>query len=253
MRRRLAQGEPLSGVGEKMTILRSLPHGNVDAVLTTLRTIGLDQIIASRPCRERDLVIALIADRVISPGSKLSCSRGRNEETAQNTLADELSLGDVDVHELYKAMDWLLERQNRIENKLAKKQLKGGSLVLFDVSSSYYTGKKSALDGLYVIRSSVAKETMTAEQLVSTYKSLAQVERAFRSMKSIDLHVRPIYHFNDDRIRAHVFLCLLAYDVEWHMRDRLRELLFDDPDREATQKSRRSVVAPAARSKSARE
>ena len=150
-------------------------------------------------------------------------------------------------------MDWLLERQNRIENKLAKKHLKGGSLVLFDVSSSYYTGKKSALDGLYVIRSSVAKETMTAEQLVSTYKSLAQVERAFRSMKSIDLHVRPIYHFNDDRIRAHVFLCMLAYDVEWHMRDRLRELLFDDPDREATQKSRRSVVAPAARSKSARE
>ena len=469
MRQRLAQGEPLSGVGEKMTILRSLPHGNVDAVLTTLRTIGLEQIIASRPCRERDLVIAMIADRVISPGSKLSCSRGMNEETAQNTLADELSLGDVDVHELYKAMDWLLERQNRIENKLAKKHLKGGSLVLFDVSSSYYTGKKSslrqygysrdhrsdrpqivygllcdaegrpvsievlpgntadpnafsnlvqrvrkrfgiervifvgdrgmitskridedlrgtdgldwisalrtegirslvqagkvdrslfdekdlaeisaeeifpgerlvvcrnpiladersrkreellqatekdldvivratqraknalsgkekiglrvgrvigqhkmekhfeltitetgftyarreenikaeaALDGLYVIRSSVAKETMTAEQLVSTYKSLAQVERAFRSMKSIDLHVRPIYHFNDDRIRAHVFLCMLAYYVEWHMRDRLRELLFDDPDREAAQNLRRSVVAPAARSKSARE
>ena len=84
-------------------------------------------------------------------------------------------------------------------------------------------------------------------------RRLAQVERAFRSMKSIDLHVRPIYHFNDDRIRSHVFLCLLAYYVESHMRDRLRELLFDDPDREATQKSRRSVVAPAARSKSARE
>jgi|688.fasta_scaffold222878_1 hypothetical protein len=469
MRQRLAQGEPLSGVGEKMTIQRSLPHGNVDAVLTTLRSIGLEPMIASRPCRERDLVIAMIADRVISPGSKLSCSRGMNSETAQNTLAEELSLGDVDVHELYDAMDWLLERQNRIENKLARKHLQGGSLVLFDVSSSYYTGSKSslrqygysrdhrgdrpqivygllcdaegrpvsievlpgntadpnafsnlvqrvrkrfgiervifvgdrgmitskridddlretdgldwisalrtegirslieagkfdrslfdekdlaeisaeelfpgerlvvcrnpiladerarkreellgatekdldvivratqraknaltgkekiglrvgrvigkhkmekhfeltitetsftyarreenikaeaALDGLYVIRSSVPKETMTAEQLVSTYKSLAQVERAFRSMKSIDLHVRPIYHFNDDRIRAHVFLCMLAYYVEWHMRDRLRELLFDDDDREAAQKSRRSVVAPAARSKSARE
>ena len=72
-------------------------------------------------------------------------------------------------------------------------------------------------------------------------------------MKSIDLHVRPIYHFNDDRIRSHVFLCLLAYYVEWHMRDRQRALLFDAPDREATQKSRRSVVAPATRSKSARE
>lgn len=469
MRQRLAQNEPLSGFGEKMSILRSLPHGNVNAVLTTLRNIGMEQLLASRPCRERDLVIAMIADRVISPGSKLSCSRGMTDETAQNTLAEELGLDDVDVHELYKAMDWLLERQNRIENKLAKKHLKDGLLVLFDVSSSYYTGRKSslrqygysrdhrtdrpqivygllcdaegrpisievlpgntadpnafsnlvqrvherfgiervifvgdrgmitskridedlrvtqgldwisalrtegirslvdagkvdrslfdekdlaeisaeeifpgerlvvcrnpiladerarkreellkatekdldvivratqraknplkgkeqiglrvgrvigqrkmekhfeltitetsfsyarreekihaeaALDGLYVIRSSVPRESMTADQLVSTYKSLSRVERAFRSMKSVDLHVRPIYHFNDDRIRAHVFLCMLAYYVEWHLRDRLRELLFDDDDREAAQKSRRSVVAPAKRSKSARE
>ena len=87
-------------------------------MLTTLRNIGMEQMIASRPCRERDLVITMIADRVISPGSKLSCSRGMNEETAQNTLAEELSLGDVDVHELYKAMDWLLERQNCIDHKL---------------------------------------------------------------------------------------------------------------------------------------
>ena len=453
MRRRLAQNEPLSGIGEKVTIQRSLPHGNVNAVLTTLHKLGLEQLISSRPCRERDLVLSMIVDRVISPGSKLSCSRGMKKETAQNTLAEELNLGNVDVHELYDAMDWLLERQNRIENKLAKKHLKGGSLVLFDVSSSDYTGRKSslrqygysrdhrtdrpqivygllcdtegrpisvevlpgntadpnafnslvqrvrkrfgikrvifvgdrgmitskrinedlrdvdgldwisalrtegvralveagkvdrslfdekdlaeisaeeifpgerlvvcrnpmladerarkrdellkatekdldvivratqraknplsgkekiglrvgrvigqrkmekhfeltitetsfsyvrreeniraeaALDGLYVIRSSVPKETMTAENLVSSYKSLSQVERAFRSMKSVDLHVRPIYHFNDDRIRAHVFLCMLAYYVEWHMRDRLRELLFDDDDREAAQQS----------------
>lgn len=469
MKQRLAQNEPLSGIGEKMSILRSLPHGNVNAVLTMMRSIGMESLLASRPCRERDLVIAMIADRVISPGSKLSCSRGMNDETAQNTLAEELGLDDVNVHELYDAMDWLLKRQNRIENKLAKKHLKGGLLVLFDVSSSYYSGKKSslrqygysrdhrtdrpqivygllcdaegrpisievlpgntadpnafsnlvqrvrerfgiervifvgdrgmitskridedlritqgldwisalrtegiralvdagkvarslfdekdlaeisaeeifpgerlvvcrnpiladerarkreellkatekgldvivratqrakdplqgkeqiglrvgrvigqrkmekhfeltmtetsfsyarreekiqaeaALDGLYVIRSSVPKESMTADRLVSTYKSLSKVERAFRSMKSVDLHVRPIYHFNDDRIRAHVFLCMLAYYVEWHLRDRLRELLFDDDDREAAQKSRRSVVAPAKRSKSARE
>lgn len=112
---------------------------------------------------------------------------------------------------------------------------------------------EAALDGLYVIRSSVPKESMTADQLVSTYKSLSKVERAFRSMKSVDLHVRPIYHINDDRIRAHVFLCLLAYYVEWHLRERLRELLFDDDNREAARRSRRSVVAPAKRSKSARE
>jgi Transposase DDE domain len=468
MKTRLATAQPLVGAGETMTIKRSLPHGNVDAVLRTLRSIELDLMIAARPCRERDLVMAMIVDRVISPGSKLSCTRGMDDETAQNTLAEELGLGDVDVHELYNAMDWLLERQNRIENKLAKKHLKGGSLVLFDVSSSYYTRKKSslrqfgysrdhrrdrpqivygllcdpqgrpisvevlpgnmadpsaftslvqrvrkrfgiervifvgdrgmittkridedlrgvdgldwisalrsegiralvqagkidrslfdekdlaeisaeelfpgerlvvcrnpiladerarkreellratekdldvivratqraknplagkekiglrvgrviaqhkmekhfeltitetsftyarreeniraeaALDGLYVVRASVSKETMTSEELVSTYKSLAQVERAFRSMKTIDLRVRPIYHFNDDRIRAHVFLCMLAYYVEWHMRDCLSEILFDDDDRESSRKSRRSVVAPAARSKSAR-
>ena len=469
MKTRLATGQPLVGPGESMSIKRSLPHGNVAAILGTLCNIGLDQVIAARPCRERDLVMAMIVDRVISPGSKLSCTRGMNSETAQNTLGEELRLGDVDVHELYDAMDWLLERQVRIENKLAKKHLKGGSLVLFDVSSSYYTGSKSslrqhgysrdhredrpqivygllcdsegrpisvevlpgntadpkafsslvqrvrkrfgierviyvgdrgmittkridedlrgvdgldwisalrtegirslvaagkvdrslfdetdlaeisaeelfpgerlvvcrnpilaeerarkreellkateedldvivratqreknglsgedkiglrvgrvidkhkmakhfeltitdnsftyvrrddnirseaALDGLYVIRSSVRKDLMTPEQLVETYKSLATVERAFRSMKSIDLHVRPIHHWNDDRIRAHVFLCMLAYYVEWHMRDRLREILFDDDDREAAQKSRRSVVAPAVRSESAKQ
>ena len=89
--------------------------------------------------------MAMIVDRVISPGSKLSCSRGMHPETAQNTLAEELRLGEVEVHELYAAMDWLLERQTRIENKLAKKHLKDVTLVLFDVSSSFCTGRKSSL------------------------------------------------------------------------------------------------------------
>ena len=141
----LATGQPLVGDGGTMRIQRSLPHGNVAAVLGTMRNIGLDQFIAARPCRERSLVMAMIADRIISPGSKLSCSTGMHPETAQNTLAQELQLGEVDVHELYDAMDWLLERQTRIENKLAKTHLKDGTLVLFDVSSSFYTGKKSNL------------------------------------------------------------------------------------------------------------
>jgi len=126
-------------------ILRSLPHGNVAAVLQTARNIGLDQLLASRPCRERDLILALVVSRVVSPGSKLSASVGLKGETAQSTLAEDLKLGRVEVHELYAAMDWLLARQKRIENKLAKKHLQGGVLVLFDVSSSYYTGRKSSL------------------------------------------------------------------------------------------------------------
>jgi hypothetical protein len=94
---------------------------------------------------------------------------------------------------------------------------------------------------------------MNSDHVVLTYKSLAKVERAFRSLKSIDLHIRPIRHWNDDRIRAHVFLCMLAYYVEWHMRDALRELIFDDDDIAGAQALRKSVVAKAKRSASAKQ
>ena len=468
VRRRLAGESPMITDAESFRIVRSLPHGNVAAVLGTARNIGLDTLLVSRPCRERQLVMAMIVDRILSPGSKLSCIKGLQEETAQNTLADELRLGKVDVHELYKAMDWLLKKQNTIEKKLAKRHLSDGTLVLFDLSSSFCYGRKSdlvkhgysrdhradraqivygllcdregcpvsvevlpgntsdpkaftrmvdrvrkrfgiksvvfvgdrgmitsariredlrdvegldwisalrtegirslvdaghvprslfderdlaeitdeenfpgerlvvcrnpiladerarkreelltatekkldiivratqrqknplrgekeiglrvgkvigshkmgkhfeltitadrfsysrrtenieteaALDGLYVVRSSVSSNKMSAEQLVGTYKHLATVERAFRSMKSIDLHIRPIYHWNDDRIRAHVFLCMLAYYVEWHLRKKLQEVLYDDDDRESAQVSRKSVVSPPVRSASAK-
>jgi transposase len=448
-------------------IARSLPHGNVMAVLQTAKTLGLDNLIASRRCRERDLIMALVVARILSPRSKLSTNAALQEETAKHTLAEELELGEVDVHQLYDAMDWLLERQTRIENKLAKKHLQDGQLVLFDVSSSYYTGRPSALikrgysrdhradrpqivygllcdsdgrpiaievfpgntadpptftqivarvrkrfginrivfvgdrgmittarinedlrgvtgldwisalrtegirklydagaiqmslfekqdlaevtsehfpderlvvcrnpaladerarkresllqateekleairvatsrrrnplrgeseiglrvgkvinkhkvgkhfeltitdnsftysrnelqiqeeaalDGLYVVRSSVEKKRMDSEQVVGTYKSLAKVERAFRCMKTVDLSLRPIYHHNEDRIRSHVFICMLAYYVEWHMRERLRPILFAEEDHASARASRKSVVAPSQRSTAAK-
>lgn len=447
-------------------IIRSLPHGHVVAVLQTAKQLGLEGLLASRPCRQRDLIMALVVARVLSPRSKLSTTTALAAETAKHTLAEELSLGDVDVHELYGAMDWLATRQTRIENKLAKKHLKDGHLVLFDVSSSYYTGRKSslikhgysrdhrrdrpqivygllcdsegrpiaievfpgntadpptftrivetarqrfninriifvgdrgmitsarinedlrnvkgldwisalrtegirklceagtiqmslfderdlaevtsdhfpderlvvcrnpalaeqrarkrnellkatektlqpirlatertsnpirgkkeiglrvgkviakykmakhfdltitetsftyarnedrireeaALDGLYVVRSSVDTQRMNSGRLVETYKSLAKVERAFRCMKTVDLSLRPIYHRNDDRIRSHVFICMLAYYVEWHMREKLRPMLFTDDDQESATAARTSIVAPAKRSESA--
>ncbi len=448
-------------------ITRSLPHGNVMAVLQTAKKLGLENLIASRPSRERNLVMALVVARILSPRSKLSTNAALDAETAKHTLAQELQLGNVDVHQLYDAMDWLGDRQTRIENKLAKKHLKDGQLVLFDVSSSYCTGRESplikhgysrdhrkdrpqivygllcdsegrpiaievfsgntadpptftqivsrvrkrfginrivfvgdrgmitsarinedlrgikgldwisalrtegirklmaadaiqmslfekqdlaevtsvhfpgerlvvcrnpalagertrkreellqateaklepirratlrtrnplrgeqaialragkvigthkmakhfeltitdesfsycrneeqireeaALDGLYVVRSSVAKKRMNSEQVVESYKSLAKVERAFRCMKTVDLSLRPIYHRNEERIRSHVFICMLAYYVEWHMREQLRPILFADDDREAAAASRPSVVAPALRSSSAK-
>lgn len=110
---------------------------------------------------------------------------------------------------------------------------------------------EAALDGIYIVRTSLPAEEMGAEDVVRTYKDLAKVERAFRSMKTVDLHVRPIYHHLEDRVRAHVFLCMLAYYVEWHMRRVLAPILFDDDDRDAGEALRSSVVAPSVRSPAA--
>jgi len=145
MKRRLSGELDENAPHSSFEIVRSLPHGNVMAVLQTAKQLGLENLLASRPCRERDLIMALIVARVLSPRSKLSTNTALNAETAKHTLAEELALGEVDVHQLYAAMDWLVERQTRIENKLAKKHLRDGHLVLFDVSSSYYTGRKSPL------------------------------------------------------------------------------------------------------------
>jgi transposase len=112
--------------------------------------------------------------------------------------------------------------------------------------------REQSLDGIYVIRTSVQKEALSSEQVVASYKSLSGVERAFRSLKTVDLHVRPIHHRLPDRVRAHILLCTLAYYVEWHMRQRLAPMLFDDDDKPQAQAARRSIVAPAQRSASAR-
>ena len=467
IRRRL-RGEG-SEESKPWQIVRSFPHGHVLAVLGTLRSVGLESILASRSSRESSLVVAMIVARILQPASKLATARSLQEETATTSLGLELGLGQdrIDEQELYGALDWLLERQTRIENKLAGKHLSEGTLILYDVTSSYYTGHRSELvqfgynrdgkrgfpqivygllcnaegcpiaievfagntsdpktlgaqvrkvrhrfgvqrvvfvgdrgmitsrrideelrgvdgldwitalradtirllaeqgvierslfderdlaevvspdfpderlivcrnpllaaerarkrdellaatereldeiviatkraksplsgqakiglrigrvlnrhkvgkhfelvisdngfsyerkkdqiaaeaelDGIYVIRTSVKAENFTSEDTVRAYKDLSTVERAFRCIKTVDLKVRPIFHWLDDRIRAHVFLCMLAYYVEWHMREKLASLLFDDHEREAAEATRTSVVQPAPRSQTAR-
>jgi transposase len=111
--------------------------------------------------------------------------------------------------------------------------------------------REENLDGVYVIRTSVKKEVLSSQQVVASYKSLSGVERAFRSLKTVDLQVRPIHHRLPDRVRAHILLCMLAYYVEWHMRQLLAPILFDDDDRVQAQTARASIVAPAQRSASA--
>jgi hypothetical protein len=461
------KGEAFVPASQELRVVRSLPHGHVAAVQGTLRESGLETLLGSRRTRERDLVEALIVQRVLSPASKLATSRDLRSETATTSLGEVLGVSDATEDELYTAMDRLLSRKDRIEKGLAKAHLRDGTLVLYDVSSSYYTGthcelaqyghnrdgkkrfpqivygllcapdgcpvaievfegntadpktlevqidtlrkrfglarvvlvtdrgiltqtrietvrtikgfdwitalrapsiaklreqgtirpslfdernlaevtspdfpgerlvvcrnpflaeeraekreelllatekdldaivaatrrekrplkgeaaialrvgrwvnrhrmakhfelviaddsfsyrrkeeeirEEAALDGLYVIRTSVPKEAMTAEETVGAYKSLAQVERAFRSLKTVDLEIRPIYHRLSDRVKGHVFLCMLAYYVEWHMKRKLAPLLFSEDDPEGARKERDSIVAPAVPSPSARD
>ena len=464
--RRVLKGETLVAASEALRIDRALPHGHVAATVGTLRRIGLERMLARTRSAERDLVLALIAARILMPGSKLATARGLGDETAASSLGALLAPEDVDEDQLYAAMDWLIARQARMEDQLAQRHLAEGSLVLYDLTSTYFEGRKcplaawghsrdersgnpqivfglltnqegcpvavevfegntadpktvaaqiqklrqrfglkevvlvgdrglltsariredletaegvrwitalragqiqrlavdghlqlslfdeqdlaeiqhpsypgerllacrnpllaeerkrqreellqatekalekivaatqwrrgplrgkkeiglavgktlgrfkvgkhfqltieedsfrwerqqsniereAALDGIYVIRTSVPANALSSAQVVERYKSLSTVERAFRSLKSVDLKVRPIYHYRAERVKAHVFLCMLAYYVEWHMRRALAPLLFDDEDREGAQAQRPSIVAPAQRSQSA--
>jgi hypothetical protein len=139
--RRSLKGETFVPAAEAFRSLRTRPHGHVEAILRMIRRLGLEDLIASRPSRPRDLVTALIAERLLFPCSKLATTR----HWLDTTLAEELHLEDADEDELYAAMDWLLSRQGAIEAKLAKRHLSDGALVLYDVSSSYYEGEKCPL------------------------------------------------------------------------------------------------------------
>src|SRR5262249_19768027 len=158
-------------------------------------------------------------------------------------LADQIARGTGP-----KGQDNIARAVGRIEDryKLAK---------LFDiaVAADGFTfarnpariAAEARLDGFYVIRTSVENNALTADRVVRAYKGLARVERAFRSLKTVDLHLRPIHHWLAPRVRAHVFLCMLACYVEWHMRERLKPMLFDDDDPTAAARERASIVAPA--------
>jgi hypothetical protein len=131
---------------EAFTVTRSLPHGHAALALGTARKIGLDSMIGPEGNRCRDLVLAMIINRIIEPGSKLATARALSPATAASSLGTLLDLGEVDEDELYTALDWLRERQPAIETALAKRHLKNGTLVLYDVSSSYMEGSCCSLE-----------------------------------------------------------------------------------------------------------
>ena len=455
--RRALKGEEFASATDAIEIVRSVPHGDALAVSRAVERLHLRELLSSRPCREVDLVIAMIQARILAPQTKLATTRWWHQTTA----AEDLGVAGADEDELYAAMDWLLERQPVIEKKLASRHLEKNGLVLYDLSSSYFEGshcplakigysrdgkknklqvnyglltdergcpvaisvydgnvndaatfmpqvrklkdafgigtvvfvgdrgmisqksidqlrdetemawitslrsaqiralveggaiqlglfdkrnifelshpeypgerlvacrnedlarlraakrqslldatvkeleqvvrmvergklktaaeigvrvgrvvnkyrvakhfeleirdghfafhrleaevaKEAALDGIYVVRTPLPKKEMSTADVVRNYKRLSYVERAFRSMKTMDLKVRPIHHRLADRVRSHIFLCMLAYYVEWHMREAWRPMLFADEDLEA--KETRDPVAPAERSDTA--
>jgi len=464
--RRALAGETFVSTGAAFEVCSSRAHGHVQAVALAMKRLGFAGLLASKPCRERDLVAAMVASRIICPATKLATTRLWHT----STLAAEFGVTDACEDDLYAAMDWLLAGQDRIQKKLAARHLHEDSLVLYDLSSSYFEGShcplaklgysrdgkrgtlqvnyglltddrgcpvaisvhegntsdsttfmpqvtrlreqfgikrmvmvgdrgmisqkaidamstdadlawitalrssairslveqgvvqmdlfdernlaeisspdfpgerlvacrnpelaklrahtradllaatekdlqsiqtrvasgksvgragklegadkigvavgkvvnrykvakhfeltisddsftftrkadsiaaEAALDGLYIIRTSVKAQRMDSPTCVRTYKSLSQVERAFRSIKTMDLKVRPIHHHLEGRVKAHIFLCMLAYYVEWHMRDAWRELMFADEDQAA--RLTRDPVAPAMRSEAAME
>ena len=458
--RAVLRGERLRPIGELFEVTASAHHGHIQAVRSAMGRLGFDRLIASRPSRERDRVCAMVVARVVAPHTKLATTRWWQT----TTLCEDMGVSKASEDDLYAAMDWLIERQEAIEQKLAKRHLMPGGLVLYDLTSSYFEGTtcplarlghnrdgkknklqvnyglttdrrgcpvavsvfegntadsatlagqvkklhedfgieklvlvgdrgmisqrsideelsgidglawitalrserirtlveggglqlglfdernlfelshedypgerliacrnaelkklrahkrealleatakelekvramvargilrgrdkigvrvgkvvnkykvakhftleiednrfafarredqiaaEAALDGIYVIRTSLPAEQMSADDTVRSYKALADVERAFRSLKTIDLKVRPIHHRLADRVRSHIFLCMLAYYVEWHMREAWRPLLFADEDQEA--KRTRDPVAPAKRSSRAQE
>jgi hypothetical protein len=453
--RAILRGQPVGALDDQLVIERSLPHGHVLAVLGCLRQLGLDRMLAARPRRERELVLAMIVSRVLEPASKLATTRHWHN----TTLAASLGVEDADEDELYAALDWLFKCQPKVEKQLAERHLSEGGLVLYDLTSTGVEGRccplarighsrdgkrgqlqvefglltdregrpvavevfegntgdpatvasqvaklkeqfgiaevvlvgdrgmltsarieslkevggiswisalrgdqiealvnsgdlqlglfdernlveitspkfpgerlvvcknpalaeerarkreallaatenelgkvrasvaagrlkteaeigvrvgkvigrfkvgkhfrheiadgrfhfernqeqisaEAALDGLYVIRSCVGPDKLSAEDLVRSYKLLAGVERAFRTMKSIDLQVRPIHHRLEDRVRAHIFLCMLAYYVRWHLERAWAPLLFRDESKPWAE----DPVAPAQRSPAA--
>ena len=236
-----------------------------------LRPAGLDWITALRAPQIRALLdtgafqLSLFDERDLAeitapefPGERLVVcknpllaeerARKREDllqatEAALTKLADQIARGTGP-----RGTDRIARAIGRIENryKLAK---------LFDITvgedgftfarNPVRIAEEARLDGFYVIRTSVEDKALAAESVVGAYKSLARVERAFRTLKTVDLHLRPIHHWLASRVRAHVFLCLLACHVEWHMRECLKPMLFDDDDPAGAARERASIVAPA--------
>ena len=187
--RAVLRGEPLRPVAQRFEITASRAHGHVQAVAVAMQRLGFASLLASKPCRERDLVLAMVAARIIAPHTKLATTRWWHT----TTLAEDFGVADADEDDLYAAMDWLLARQDAIEKKLAARHLRAGSLVLYDLSSSYFEGSTCPLAKLGYNRD--GKKRHAAGQLRPAHRSRAAARWRCRCTRAISptattLHAR---------------------------------------------------------------
>jgi transposase len=235
--------------------------------ITALRTPAIRKLVESRSLQlslfdKKDL--AEITDPAY-PGERLIvCKNPLLAEERARKRSELLAATEKDLRQIKTATErgrHPLRGQKNIALRVGKAlgRYKVGKHFVLTITDQKFDFKRdqraideeASLDGFYVIRTSVGADRLDAVQTVRTYKQLSRVERAFRSLKTVDLHVRPIYHHSADRVRAHVWLCMLAFYVEWHMRRDLAPLLFDDHQKAEGEMRRASVVAPAQRSHAA--
>jgi transposase len=235
--------------------------------ITALRAPAIKELLSSGTLQltlfdQRDMASITSPDYpgerlVVCRNPELAAERRRKRE--ELLVASEKDLTRINAavnrkrHPLRGATDIALAVGQVIDSYKMKKHF---DLDITDTAFSFTRktaeiAAEAATDGIYVVRTSLPADTLTDADTVRSYKSLALVERAFRCIKTVDLHVRPVYHWLADRVRAHVFLCMLAYYLEWHMRQRLAPMLFDDTDCDVAVAQRRSVVAQAQRSTAA--
>lgn len=227
-----------------------------------IRSLASNGVIEPSLFDERDLVTVSSPDYpderlIVCRNPLLADERARKRGellAATEKLLDEIAAATGRAKRPLRGKDQIGLRVGKVRDRF-----KVGKHFVLEIGEARFCYRRdekkiageAALDGLYVVRTSVQPEAMSSEHVVRVYKDLAKVERAFRSLKTIDLKVRPIYHWMDARIRAHVFLCMLAYYVEWHMRKKLAPILFDDHHRTEAECERESIVAPAPRSAAA--
>jgi len=243
-----------------------------------LAPVGLDWITALRAPAIRKLVeggalqLSLFDERdlasitapdypderlIVCRNPDLAKERARKREALLKATERDLSTIEKAIHRRHKPLRGKAEIALKVGAVLNHhKMAKHFELTITDDHLAFtrkteVISQEAALDGIYVIRTNLPTDALDDEATVRAYKSLAQVERAFRSLKTVDLQIRPLFHRLAPRVRAHVFLCMLAYHVEWHMRQKLAPMLYDDDDREAAEALRTSIVAKAKRSPAA--